>query len=91
MTTKKEFKRLIRLAERQSDAFSKLIAVIDCVAWELDSTLSNIRKDEAGYRRGNAANRDGGDNYVSGELEEATAKAHRLLCDITLGIRRAGT
>ncbi len=73
------FKALIVTAEGQSDEFTQFIAVIDGVAWELDSTLSGINKDAAGYRLQNAANVTGGPNYIKGELETASGRAAELL------------
>lgn len=73
------FKALIVTAEGQSDEFTQFIAVIDGVAWELDSTLSALNKDAAGYRLHNAANVSGGPNYIKGELETATGRAAELL------------
>lgn len=73
------FKLLVATAEDQSDEFTQIVAVIDGVCWELDSTLSGLRKDAAGYRRQNAANLTGGSNYIPGELEHASGRAGELL------------
>lgn len=73
------FKLLVATAEDQSDQFTQLVAVVDGVCWELDSTLSSINKDAKGYRRSNAANLTGGANYVQGELEVASGRAGELL------------
>lgn len=75
----RSFKGLIHVAEGQSEEFTQFVAVIDGVAWELDSTISSIGKDAAGYRRTNAANLTGGANYVPGELETVTGRAGELL------------
>lgn len=75
----KSFKLLVATAETQSDDFTQIVAVIDGVCWELDSTLSAVNKDACGYRRQNAANLTGGANYVKGELEAATGRAAELL------------
>lgn len=72
------FKLLVATAENLSDDFTQTVAVIDGVCWELDSTLSSVRKDACGYRRTNAANLTGGANYVPGELEEVTGRAKEL-------------
>lgn len=73
------FKLLVATAEDQSDEFTQIVAVIDGVCWELDSTLSALNKDACGYRRQNAANLTGGDNYIPGELEQASGRAAELL------------
>jgi hypothetical protein len=73
------FKALIQVAETLSDDFTQVVAVIDGTCWELDSTLSSLRKDAAGYRVTNAANLTGGANYVPGELEKVTGRAGELL------------
>lgn len=73
------FKLLVATAEAQSDDFTQLVAVVDGVCWELDSTLSSINKDAKGYGRSNAANLTGGANYVQGELEVASGRAGELL------------
>lgn len=75
----RSFKGLIHVAEGQSEEFTQFVAVIDGVAWELDSTLSSIGKDAAGYRRTNAANLTGGASYVKGELETVSGRAGELL------------
>lgn len=74
----REFKLLVVSAEKLSDDFTQVVAVIDGVCWELDSALSAINKDAHGYRIGNAANVTGGPNYVKGELEEITGRAREL-------------
>lgn len=66
-------------AEGLGDRLARITEVIDGVAWALDSAASSLRKDEAGYRTSNAANPDGGANYVDGELEKAIADAQALL------------
>lgn len=73
------FKLLVATAEQQSDDFTQIVAVIDGVCWELDSTLSALNKDACGYRRRNAANLTGGENYIPGELEVASGRAAELL------------
>lgn len=70
---------LVALAEEQSEALGEASAILESVSWELDAALSALRKDEAGYRRKNAANAEGGDNYTPGELEEASRRARMLL------------
>lgn len=66
-------------AEGLSDRLARVTEVIDAASWKLDSALSALHKDQAGYRTANAANPDGGANYVDGELEEAIAEAQALL------------
>jgi hypothetical protein len=75
----RSFKLLVVAAETQSDELTQIVAVCDGVAWELDSTLSALRKDAAGYRVLNKANPDGGGNYCKGELEKASGRAAELL------------
>lgn len=75
---KQPSKALIREAEKLSDALALATAPLEGAAWELDSALSSIRKDAAGYRRTNAANATGGANYVEGELEAAVEWARKL-------------
>lgn len=72
----------VHLAESVSEELGQITALIEGVVWEIDSALSSIRKDEAGYRQGNAANPDGGANYVDGELEAAYARGKRLLISL---------
>jgi len=75
------FKALVVSAEELSDSddFTQIVTVVDGVAWELDSSLSALRKDAAGYRISNAANRTGGQNYIKGELETAYGRAKELM------------
>jgi hypothetical protein len=69
----------IEIAEGQTNALTDLSEVIEQVQWDLDAALSAIHKDEVGYRRKNAANHEGGDNYAEGELEDASRRARQLL------------
>jgi hypothetical protein len=73
----------VALAEEISDELAQLTAPLEGVAWEIDSALSAIRKDAAGYRRANAANPTGGDSYTSGDLEKAVARGKALLLALT--------
>lgn len=73
----------VRLAEELSEELAQLTAPIEAAAWEIDSALSAIRKDDAGYRVGNAANREGGANYIPGELEKAVRRGKQLLLALT--------
>jgi hypothetical protein len=70
---------LIVQAEELTEELGALEGFIQAAGWDLDSALSSIRKDEAGYRIGNAANRSGGESYVEGELEEAVKRARAIL------------
>jgi hypothetical protein len=70
---------LLEQAEEISNELAQLTAPLEGVAWEIDEALSSIRKDEAGYRQGNSANRDGGGCYVPGELEKAVRRGKQLL------------
>lgn len=72
-------KLLVLVGEELSDELAKASAALEAVSWELDSALSSIRKDAAGYRNKNAANPDGGECYTPGELEEAVRAARRAL------------
>lgn len=78
---------LILVAEELSDELAQLTAPIEAAAWDIDSALSSIRKDVAGYRQKNAANRDGGECYTPGELEQAVKRARQLLLALS-DIRR---
>jgi hypothetical protein len=70
---------LLVQAEEISEELGQIEQFIQAAGWDIDSALSSIRKDDAGYRMGNAANREGGANYVEGELEEAVRNGRRLL------------
>lgn len=70
---------LVAVAEDLTDELTGLMSPIEAVAWEIDAALSAINKDLAGYRRQNAANRNGGDSYTEGELERAVRRAKELL------------
>lgn len=76
---KRPTKAAVAEAEAISDALALLTAPIEACAWEIDSALSSLRKDAAGYRKANAANPDGGDSYTPGELETAVARGRQLL------------
>jgi hypothetical protein len=78
---------LVAVAEDLSDELAQLTAPIEAAAWEIDSALSAIRKDVAGYRRKNKANPDGGECYTPGELEQAVKRAKQLLLALS-DIRR---
>jgi hypothetical protein len=67
------------LAERLRDRLAEL----EQVSWDLDSALSSIEKDAAGYRRSNRANSTGGANSIPGDVREAAAKAGRILEHLT--------
>lgn len=69
---------LILVAEELSDELATLTAPIEAAAWTIDSALSSIRKDDAGYRIGTAAEPDGGGSYVEGELEQAVKRGRQL-------------
>lgn len=73
------FKALVHTGEDLSEGFTQIVAIVDGVAWELDSTLSGINKDAAGYRLKNAANLTGGPNYIKGELETAVGRAKEVM------------
>jgi hypothetical protein len=70
---------LVALAEEISDELATLTAPLEACAWEIDSALSSLRKDAAGYRKANAANPTGGDSYTDGELEKAVARGKAML------------
>lgn len=70
---------LVAQAEEISDELAALTAPLEGVAWEIDSALSALRKDAAGYRKANAANPTGGDSYEPGELEAAVKRGRQLL------------
>lgn len=78
---------LVVVAEELSDELAQLTAPIEAAAWDIDSALSAIRKDVAGYRRKNKANPDGGECYTPGELEKAVQRARQLLLALS-DIRR---
>lgn len=69
----------VAVAEERTDTLAQLSARLEGISWELDAALSAIRKDDAGYRTANAANREGGANYTPGELEEASRRASEAL------------
>ena len=69
----------IDIAEAQSEALGRIERVIHDIGWALDSEVSGLRKDDAGYRKGNKANRDGGDNGSLLDLLAASFKARELL------------
>lgn len=70
---------LIKQGEEISDELAALTSPLEGVAWEIDSALSSIRKDAAGYRTANKANPTGGANYEPGELEAAVKRGQQLL------------
>lgn len=70
---------LVAVAEELSDELAALSSPLEAAAWAIDSALSSIRKDVAGYRRKNAANPDGGECYTEGELEKAVKRGRQLL------------
>lgn len=73
----------VRLAEELSDELAQLTSPIEAAAWEIDSALSAIRKDDAGYRIGTKAEPNGGGSYVPGELEKAVRRGKQLLLALT--------
>jgi hypothetical protein len=66
-------------AEKVAEALRRFTDKADALSWDLDSALSSIDKDKAGYRTSNAANPTGGANYVEGELETAVYAAEEFL------------
>lgn len=66
-------------AEGLSTRLARVTEVIDAASWKLDSALSALRKDAAGYRQANATDLDDGDSYTDGELEVAIVEAQALL------------
>lgn len=70
---------LREIAEVQSEALTEVSRLIEDAHWALDSALSAIDKDAAGYRKANRANPNGSDNYTPGELEEAVKEARAVL------------
>lgn len=75
----KQTPSLREIAEVQTEALTEVSRLIDDAQWELDSTLSVIDKDAAGYRTKNRANPNSSDNYSSGELEAAVKEARAVL------------
>jgi len=69
---------LIR-AEAIADQARKVAREFSDASWALDAALSAIRKDKARYRQHNAANPDGGSNYVAGQLAAARQRVVLLL------------
>jgi hypothetical protein len=69
---------LVRQAEELSDELAGLTAPIEAACWAIDTALSALRKDDAGYRTANAANPTGGESYTAGELETAVRRASQL-------------
>lgn len=70
---------LVAKAEALSERIARVAEVLDRAGWALDSALSGLRKDEAGYRTANAANPDGGSNGDLEDLEAALKLASDLL------------
>lgn len=70
---------LIVVAEEISDELAALTSPLEGVAWEIDSALSAIRKDTAGFRIGTKAEPNGGESYTPGELELAVKRGKQLL------------
>lgn len=95
------FKRLFaprsvtETAEVQSDELGRIGRLIEDAQWALDSALSAQRKDAAGYRLRNAANRDGGESFDADELDAAVREARAILASaqplVDLLDRRART
>ncbi len=87
------YERSIEIAEAQSAALGVFEAAIHEVSWGLDTELSGLRKDAAGYRKSgsSAANQDGGDNGDYRELLRISSRARELLAalqPVTEVIRR---
>lgn len=78
---------LVTVAEELSDELTALTGPIEAAAWEIDSALSSIRKDDAGYRIGTKAEPTGGGSYCEGELEKAVRRG-RELCLALSDVRR---
>lgn len=79
---------VITRAEEIADQLRAFSAQVDALAWALDSELSSLNKDAAGYRARSKANPDGGANSVPGDLEIALVKAEAFLS--TANIQAAG-
>jgi len=58
-------------AERALDAARKWSQRVEQLVWDLETALSAVNKDAAGYRRANKANPDGGANALPGEVNDA--------------------
>lgn len=69
--TKKPNAKAVGYAERLCENVRRYSEAMEAKAWALESALSALNKDDAGYRRQNNANRDGGESYTPGELEAA--------------------
>jgi len=69
--TKKPSAKATDYAERLCENTRRYSERLEQAAWALESALSALNKDDAGYRRSNNANRDGGESYTPGELEAA--------------------
>lgn len=65
-----------------ADRLREISQIVDKLAWDLDTELSAIDKDEAGYREKTAANPDGGQNAIPGDLEAALFQAEAFLEDV---------
>jgi hypothetical protein len=73
------FKQLQDRGYELSDELAQVTSDVEGVCWELDSSLSAVVKDAAGYRVHTLAEPNGGGSYEPGELEAAVARAERLL------------
>lgn len=67
----------IAYARRLADNLRRYSQELDALSWNLDSALSSLDKDDAGYRTANAANRTGGANGFPGEIREAVLAAEK--------------
>lgn len=81
---------LVSVAEELTDELANLTAPIEAAAWEIDTALSAIRKDDAGYRIQTKAEPTGGGSYCEGELEKAVRRGKEL-CLALVDIRRLET